>query len=109
MRSRNYGGDQQCMFESCRFRESVTFPSGPEMSLSSFFLFVCFCLFQVPKIHWDLSTKRVLTMEFVDGGQVNDREYMVAHGINVNEVREPYASRTNPRASARTFLTASCR
>ncbi|XP_017332116.1 aarF domain-containing protein kinase 1 isoform X1 [Ictalurus punctatus] len=45
-----------------------------------------FDFLKVPKIHWDLSTKRVLTMEFVDGGQVNDREYMVAHGINVNEV-----------------------
>ncbi|XP_051941722.1 aarF domain-containing protein kinase 1 isoform X1 [Hippocampus zosterae] len=43
---------------------------------------------KVPLIHWDLSTKRVLTMEFADGGQVNDREYMKAHGINVNEISE---------------------
>ncbi|XP_076835092.1 aarF domain-containing protein kinase 1 isoform X2 [Brachyhypopomus gauderio] len=41
---------------------------------------------QVPKIHWDLSSKRVLTMDFADGGQVNDREYMRQHGINVNEI-----------------------
>ncbi|KAI4875436.1 hypothetical protein NFI96_005876 [Prochilodus magdalenae] len=39
----------------------------------------------VPKIHWDLSTKRVLTMDFAEGGQVNDRDYMRTHGINVNE------------------------
>lgn len=57
------------------------------------------CLFQVPKIHWDLSTKRILTMEFVEGGQVNDREYMTEHGIDVNEVRELCSSRTSPRAS----------
>ncbi|XP_036398543.1 aarF domain-containing protein kinase 1 [Megalops cyprinoides] len=41
---------------------------------------------KVPKIHWDLSTKRILTMEFVEGGQVNDREYMKKHGIDVNEI-----------------------
>ncbi|XP_049597015.1 aarF domain-containing protein kinase 1 isoform X3 [Syngnathus scovelli] len=43
---------------------------------------------KVPIIHWDLSTKRVLTMEFAEGGQVNDREYMKAHGINVNQISE---------------------
>ncbi|XP_077421357.1 aarF domain-containing protein kinase 1 isoform X2 [Vanacampus margaritifer] len=43
---------------------------------------------KVPMIHWDLSTKRVLIMEFADGGQVNDREYMKEHGINVNEISE---------------------
>lgn len=37
-------------------------------------------------IHWDLSTKRILTMEFVEGGHINDRDYMKKHGINVNEV-----------------------
>lgn len=44
-------------------------------------------LSQIPLIHWDLSTKRILTMEFADGGQVNDRDYMKKHGINVNEVQ----------------------
>ncbi|XP_077395474.1 aarF domain-containing protein kinase 1 isoform X3 [Festucalex cinctus] len=43
---------------------------------------------KVPAIHWDLSTKRVLTMEFAEGGQVNDREYMKEHDINVNEISE---------------------
>ncbi len=41
---------------------------------------------QVPMIHWHLSTKRILTMEFAEGGQVNDRDYMKKQGINVNEV-----------------------
>ena len=41
---------------------------------------------QVPIIHWNLCTKRILTMEFAEGGQVNDRDYMEKHGINVNEV-----------------------
>ncbi|XP_033967124.1 aarF domain-containing protein kinase 1 isoform X3 [Pseudochaenichthys georgianus] len=48
-----------------------------------------FPFLKVPKIHWDLSTKRILTMEFAEGGQVNDREYMKKHGIDVNEVLEP--------------------
>lgn len=47
----------------------------------------CPFLFQVPQIYWDLSTKRVLLMEFLDGGQVNDRDYMERNKIDVNEVR----------------------
>lgn len=43
-------------------------------------------LFQVPRIYWELSTRRVLLMEFMEGGQVNDRAYMERNGINVNEV-----------------------
>lgn len=43
-------------------------------------------LFQVPRIYWELSTSRVLLMEFMEGGQVNDRAYMERNGINVNEV-----------------------
>ncbi|XP_066550896.1 aarF domain-containing protein kinase 1 isoform X2 [Amia ocellicauda] len=47
-----------------------------------------FKFLKVPKIFWDLSTKRILTMEFVEGGQVNDREYMMRNGINVNEISQ---------------------
>ncbi|XP_067894700.1 aarF domain-containing protein kinase 1 isoform X1 [Heterodontus francisci] len=45
-----------------------------------------FHFLKVPKIHWELSTRRVLTMEFLEGGQVNDREYMKKNGIDVNEI-----------------------
>ncbi|XP_029900933.1 aarF domain-containing protein kinase 1 [Myripristis murdjan] len=47
-----------------------------------------FSFLKVPEIHWDLSTKRILTMDFAQGGQVNDRDYMRRHGINVNEISE---------------------
>ncbi|XP_068573751.1 aarF domain-containing protein kinase 1 [Cebidichthys violaceus] len=47
-----------------------------------------FPFLKVPMIHWDLSTKRILTMEFVEGGQINDRDYMKKHSINVNEISE---------------------
>uniref|UniRef100_A0A3Q1IGX9 AarF domain-containing protein kinase 1 n=1 Tax=Anabas testudineus TaxID=64144 RepID=A0A3Q1IGX9_ANATE len=47
-----------------------------------------FPFLKIPMIHWDLSTKRILTMEFAEGGQVNDRDYMKKHGINVNEISE---------------------
>ncbi|CAM4647871.1 unnamed protein product [Leuciscus chuanchicus] len=47
-----------------------------------------FNFLKIPKIHWDLSTKRILTMDFAEGGQVNDREYMRKHGINVNEISQ---------------------
>lgn len=58
----------------------------PQLPASQTFL-TCPFLFQVPRIYWDLSTKRVLLMEFVDGGQVNDRNYMERNMIDVNEVR----------------------
>ncbi|XP_014477628.1 PREDICTED: uncharacterized aarF domain-containing protein kinase 1 isoform X1 [Dinoponera quadriceps] len=41
---------------------------------------------RVPEIHWDVTTSRVLTMEFLEGGQVNDLEYMRAHHLNPYEV-----------------------
>ncbi|KAL6256347.1 hypothetical protein P5V15_012464 [Pogonomyrmex californicus] len=41
---------------------------------------------KVPKIHWDASSPRVLTMEFLDGGQVNDLEYIRAHQLNPYEI-----------------------
>lgn len=31
---------------------------------------------KVPKIYWDYSTERVLVMEYVNGGQVNDVNYI---------------------------------
>ncbi|XP_004624946.1 uncharacterized aarF domain-containing protein kinase 1 [Octodon degus] len=45
-----------------------------------------FDFLKVPRIHWELSTKRVLLMEFVEGGQVNDRAYMERNKINVDEI-----------------------
>ncbi|XP_041928081.1 LOW QUALITY PROTEIN: aarF domain-containing protein kinase 1 [Alosa sapidissima] len=47
-----------------------------------------FDFLKVPKIHWDLSTKRILTMDFAEGGQVNDRDYMRRNGIDVNEISQ---------------------
>lgn len=48
-----------------------------------------FILFQVPKIYWDLSTRRVLLMELLEGGQVDDKAYMERNCIDVNEVTFP--------------------
>ncbi|KAM6202668.1 aarF domain-containing protein kinase 1 [Rhynchocyon petersi] len=45
-----------------------------------------FNFLKVPRIYWELSSKRVLLMEFVEGGQVNDRDYMERNKIDVNEV-----------------------
>ncbi|XP_072479784.1 aarF domain-containing protein kinase 1 isoform X3 [Notamacropus eugenii] len=41
---------------------------------------------KVPRIYWELSTRRVLLMEFVEGGQVNDKAYMEKNQIDVNEI-----------------------
>ncbi|XP_029682702.1 aarF domain-containing protein kinase 1 isoform X1 [Takifugu rubripes] len=57
---------------------------------------------KVPGVYWHLSSKRILTMEFADGGQVNDKNYMQKHGINVNEVPP-----TRPRCFSSHTLTLS--
>ncbi|XP_052276490.1 aarF domain-containing protein kinase 1-like isoform X1 [Dreissena polymorpha] len=49
-------------------------------------MFEHFKFLKVPRVHWELTSGRVLTMEYCEGGQVNDREYMTRHGINVNDV-----------------------
>ena len=43
---------------------------------------------KVPTINWELSTERVLTMEYCEGGQINDKEYFDKNSIPVNEVSE---------------------
>lgn len=41
---------------------------------------------KVPKIFWDISTKRVLVMEYVTGGQVNDLDYIRSHKIDTFDI-----------------------
>ncbi|XP_065577696.1 aarF domain-containing kinase 1-like isoform X2 [Artemia franciscana] len=48
--------------------------------------FSCFPWLKVPQIYWDLTTDRVLTMEFMDGGQVNDVEYMKENNISPKDI-----------------------
>ena len=49
------------------------------------YLYNSLLLFQVPKVYRQFSTNRVLTMEFCDGGQINDLEYIKKHDISVNQ------------------------
>ncbi|KAL5272199.1 hypothetical protein ACHWQZ_G000429 [Mnemiopsis leidyi] len=41
---------------------------------------------KVPKIHWEFTSRRVLCMEYINGGKVDDAGYMQQHGINKSEV-----------------------
>lgn len=41
---------------------------------------------RVPKIFWDISTKRVLVMEYLPGGQVTDLDYIHANNIDKIDV-----------------------
>ena len=41
---------------------------------------------QAPTVHWDLTTRSVLTMEFCEGGKINDFQYMKQRGIDCTEV-----------------------
>ena len=50
--------------------------------LSSFFP----SLLQAPKVHWDLTTSRLLTMEFCEGVKVDNKAYLEQHHINAEEV-----------------------
>ncbi|KAL4237932.1 putative aarF domain-containing protein kinase 1 [Mactra antiquata] len=49
-------------------------------------MFSHFDFLKVPKVYWDYSSERVLTMEYCEGGKVDDKDYMTKHNINVNEV-----------------------
>eukprot|EP00899_Mesostigma_viride_P018760 jgi/Mesvir1/26886/Mv20618-RA.2 len=40
----------------------------------------------VPRIHWDISSRRVLTMEFIDGVKVNDVSGLQRHGLDIATV-----------------------
>ncbi|XP_005187378.1 aarF domain-containing kinase 1 isoform X2 [Musca domestica] len=37
---------------------------------------------RIPHIHWDFCSPRVLVMEYIEGGQVNDLEYIKRNNIN---------------------------
>lgn len=41
---------------------------------------------KIPKIYWELSTDRVLVMEYCEGGQVNDLAYIQKHKIDPFDV-----------------------
>jgi predicted unusual protein kinase regulating ubiquinone biosynthesis (AarF/ABC1/UbiB family) len=41
---------------------------------------------RVPRIHWAATRRRVLTMEYVDGVKINDREALAARGVDPREV-----------------------
>ena len=37
---------------------------------------------RVPRIHWDLTTRRVLAMEFIDGVKINDADGVARQGVS---------------------------
>jgi predicted unusual protein kinase regulating ubiquinone biosynthesis (AarF/ABC1/UbiB family) len=41
---------------------------------------------RIPRIHWETTTRRVLTMEFLEGAKVNDTAALEAWGLDVREV-----------------------
>lgn len=45
-----------------------------------------FSFVKIPEVYWQFSTKRVLTMEFCDGGKVDDLPYMKSHKISSDEI-----------------------
>lgn len=49
-------------------------------------MFKDYAWLRVPRIHWPLSTKRVLVMEYLQGGQVDDTTYLDEHKIDRLEV-----------------------
>ena len=40
---------------------------------------------RVPAIHWETTARRVLTMEYIEGDKINDREALEARGVDVEE------------------------
>lgn len=41
---------------------------------------------RVPKIHWELSSSRILLMDFETGGMINDTEYIEKNGIDKQQL-----------------------
>ncbi|XP_078483502.1 aarF domain-containing protein kinase 1-like [Ciona intestinalis] len=46
----------------------------------------CFDWVKLPKVHWDYCTRRVMVMEFLEGGQVNNSNYLKRNNIDFNHV-----------------------
>ena len=49
-------------------------------------LFVHLDYVKAPKVHWELTTPRLLTMEYCEGSKVNDLDYIHCHGMDVDDV-----------------------
>jgi len=43
---------------------------------------------RIPKIHWDHTSRRVLTMEFIEATKISDIEALLAEGIDPNQVAQ---------------------
>jgi ubiquinone biosynthesis protein len=43
---------------------------------------------RIPRIDWETTSKRVLTMEFIEGDKINDREALAARGVDVSKAVE---------------------
>ncbi|MGI9431143.1 MAG: ABC1 kinase family protein [Myxococcota bacterium] len=41
---------------------------------------------RIPRIYWERTGQRVLTMEFIDGHKINEREALEAQGIDIGEL-----------------------
>lgn len=50
-----------------------------------------------PTVYWNLSTSKLLTMEFIDGAQVTDVKKIQGLGIQPNDVAKLVSSRPSTR------------
>jgi len=41
---------------------------------------------RIPKIHWETTSRRVLSMEYIEGTKINDRERLEERGVDLEEV-----------------------
>lgn len=41
---------------------------------------------KVPKVFWKYTSDRVLTMEFCDGYQIDDKNYVIKNNVNIRKV-----------------------
>jgi predicted unusual protein kinase regulating ubiquinone biosynthesis (AarF/ABC1/UbiB family) len=44
-----------------------------------------FAQIRIPRIDWETTSRRVLTMEFIDGDKINDRAALEARGVDLEE------------------------
>lgn len=74
-----------------KYRKGLKVDNFPNFNSASFFHqvrthFRNVKWLKIPRIHWELSTNRVLVMEYCEGGQVNDLEYLKKNNIDPFDV-----------------------
>jgi len=69
-------------------RKEIDFINEAKNSLMSSFNLKHFDDIYIPKVHWDYTTSRILTAEWIDGVKLNQKQKIIDYGFSLNKVME---------------------